>query len=149
MTSLFPILGSIAVLFVALLIFKDAIMKNKLKFCVICVAVSLTWITLLVLFFLKKFTDTTLIALLMGQSILGIYYLLEKRVKEDLKIFRLPFLLSAIVVGYSFFDIAGDIIKIIVFLSLLWIFFIFIYAYRSRPKLNKFVKKIIACCKDW
>lgn len=149
MTSLFPILGSIAVLFVVLLIFKDVIMKNKLKFCVICVAVSLTWITLLVLFFLKKFTNTTLIAILMGQSILGIYYLLEKRVKEDLKLFRLPFLLSAIVVGYSFFDIADDIAKIVISLVILWAFFIFLYLYRSKPRVNKFVKKIIACCKDW
>ena len=149
MTSLFPILGSITLLFVVLLIFKDVIMKSKLKFCVICVAVSLTWITLLALFLLNKFANTTLIALLMGQSILGIYYLLEKRVKEDLKIFRLPFLLSAIVVGYSFFDVADDIIKIIASLIVLWTFFIFLYLYRSRPKVNKFVKKIIACCKDW
>ncbi len=149
MTLLFPILGSITVLFVALLILKDVIMKNKVKFCVICVAVSLTWITLLALFFLGKFSNTTLIALLMGQSILGIYYLLEKRVKEDLKIFRLPFLLSMIVIGYSLFEVAEDMLKIVTSLLLLWIVFILLYLYRSKPRVNKFVKKIIACCKDW
>src|SRR3989344_3178232 len=96
----FNVILMITVLFFFLLLIKGIFKKwFKKEFCVICAAVSLTWITLLILSWLEIFNDKTIIALLMGMSILGIFYLVENKVKERLTLFRLPFLLSLILIG--------------------------------------------------
>jgi len=48
------------------------------KFCPICAAVSLTWLWLLLKYFLGWHVDTLLIAILMGGSVIGIMYQLKR-----------------------------------------------------------------------
>ena len=149
MNSLQLALILIVSLFIIFLILKQ-LLKGKIKeeFCVLCVSVSVTWILLLVLFWLGKFEDKILIALLMGQSTLGVFYLLDHKINDNLKIFRLPFLLTLIVAAYSLINNLKSLIYVII-LAFLWALFGIIYLYRSNVKVNGLVKRLIECCKNF
>ena len=75
MESITQILFGISISFFLLLGIKSLFKKKLEKLCVICASVSLTWIFLLILYFLGKFEDLVVIALLMGGSVVGLYYL--------------------------------------------------------------------------
>ncbi|MBC8500767.1 MAG: hypothetical protein H8D38_03310 [DPANN group archaeon] len=150
MTNIFFILISITVLFFVLLFLKELLSRRlKEKFCVICAAVSLTWITLLILYWMDIFNNQIILALLIGESTVGIFYLVDARVKDKLKMFRLPFLLTLIVIGYSLIVVPEDIVKTVIFLLVLWLIFSIIYLYSNNRKINYFVKKLLECCKRW
>lgn len=121
----------------------------KWRFCALCLSVSLTWLGLLLLFWLKKFNDSLLIAPLLGASLVGLYYLLEKKTKKQLHIFRLPFFLTLLFIVYLLLGAVKYYFELIILLLALWIFFGAIYIWRKNPKINKLVKRIIACCKNW
>jgi hypothetical protein len=147
--GLFNILLGIIILFFVVLITKQFFSKAlKEKTCAICVAVAITWVFLLVLFYLDKFENTLIIALLMGMTLLGIFYIFERNVKKELTLFRLPFLLTLIVVGY-FLLTFENLIKELVLLAVIWFVFLLIYGYRNSACLKKFVDKIVECCKKW
>lgn len=148
MTSLVYVMLAITTLFFVMLLVKESFDRKKKKFCAICAAIVLTWITLLVLNWVGKFDNKILIALLMGESILGIFYLVESKVREELKLFRLPFLLSLMLIGYFLITFEKLFVETI-FLVALWIIFLFIYSYRNNKNLNSFVNKIVECCKRW
>src|SRR3989338_7177930 len=79
------------------LFFLFLILRNfSKKICVICLSVSLTWVVLLSLYFLDIFTDKTLIAILMGQTSLGLFYLFY----DKLSVFKLPFILTFVSLIY-------------------------------------------------
>ncbi|HLC80488.1 hypothetical protein J4207_05725 [Candidatus Woesearchaeota archaeon] len=139
------LLGTSA-LFLLFLLFKQ-LLKGKLKekFCVICAAVVVTWAVLLGLSYLQKFTDKVLLAILMGESSLAVFYLLEK--KEGLKLFRLPLLLSLVTVVY-FLITPGLILESLLFVLLIWAIFGAIYLIRANPRLGKIAQKITACCRE-
>ena len=145
MEFLFYIIAGIIGLFFVLLILKN-IFKWK-KFCTLCVSVSLTWITFLVLYFLKIFQDKIIIAILMGHTSLGLFYLWEKKVKEKLKIFRLPLLLTFIFIIYIILE-NFELNSLFLILGL-WLVFYLIYLFRNNKGFNKFTKKLIECCKKW
>lgn len=149
MNSLQLALTLIFSLFVIFLILKQ-LLKGKIKeeFCVLCASVSITWISLLVLFWLGRFEDKILIALLMGQSTLGVFYLVDHKISDNLKIFRLPFLLTLIVAAYSLINNIKSL-SYVVILASLWALFGIIYLYRSNTKVNGLVKKLIECCKNF
>ena len=84
-------LAAVSGLFVAGLLAKHLLNR---RFCVVCASVSLTWLGLLGLYYFDLFDDTILLAILMGQSITGLYYFIDKKVAKSLRIFSLPFLLS-------------------------------------------------------
>src|SRR3990172_12373852 len=84
-------LAAVSGLFVAGLLAKHLLNR---RFCVVCASVSLTWLGLLGLYYFDLFDDTIMLAILMGQSITGLYYFIDKRVSKSLRIFSLPFLLS-------------------------------------------------------
>lgn len=142
------IFAAITGLFLVLLIVKTFV---KLKFCVLCASISLTWITLLILYWLNLFEDFVLIALLVGNSIVGIYYLVERKTAEKFHIFRLPFFLSLIFVGYIliFTPVIGRLIPTVILLVSLWLIFGFLFLYGHNPKLKSAVSYIINCCKNW
>lgn len=54
----------------------------RIKFCLICVLVSATWIGLLIVRGLGYAVDSALIAMLMGGSVVGLTYALGKRLNE-------------------------------------------------------------------
>ena len=94
---IWPILISILVLYLFFALTKDLIKRNfRISICAVCIAVSLTWLILLILYFAKLFDDKIIIAILMGQSIVGIMYAFDERFKKNksiaaLKIFIILF----------------------------------------------------------
>ena len=137
---LWTLIGITAVFFVLLTI--KSIFNIK-KLCAICLSVTLTWILLLILYFIGIFADKLVIAILMGHTSLGLYYILEKKVRKRLLIFRLPYLLTSISIIYFIFN--GFMINAVYFILGLWLLFILIYLF----KFNKLTKRIIECCKKW
>ncbi|MBS3092655.1 hypothetical protein J4466_04515 [Candidatus Pacearchaeota archaeon] len=151
----FIIYGIIGLFFV-LLAAKNVIeniRKNKGKnlkgnFCVICISIILTWLGLLVLYWYGLFDNILAISLLMGMSLTGIYYFIDKKIgkkNKKLKIFRLPFILTLIIIAYYVINFKGfeNIIKSALIFIILWALFVLIYFYNN----TKFIKKLIECCK--
>jgi len=145
MESLFYAIIGIIGLFFILLILKNIL--NFKKLCVLCVSVSLTWIVLLILFLTNIFTDKIIIAILMGHTSLGIFYLWEKNVREKFKIFRLPLLLTFIFIIYAVLE-NFEFNSLLLILGL-WIVFSLIYLFRNNKKFSKVAKKLIECCRNW
>ncbi len=54
----------------------------KIDICAICAAVSSTWIALLALYYAGYRIDPLMPAILMGQSVTGLMYLYERRVRK-------------------------------------------------------------------
>lgn len=73
----------------------------KLDICAICAAVSSTWIVLLALYYAGYKIDPVIPAILMGQSVTGLMYLYERRVKQTK--FRWPLAFRI------FFPLAGTL----------------------------------------
>lgn len=139
----------ITFLFFFLLSIKQLLGKRlKERFCVLCATISLTWIILLILSYLHFFTNTIFIALLMGHTSLGVFYLIEKRLKDEDKIFRLPLLLTFIAILYV---LLGGFVTFSLFIILivLWMIFLIVYLLRKEGNVGTFAKKIIECCKQW
>ncbi|MBI5065164.1 hypothetical protein HZA97_02905 [Candidatus Woesearchaeota archaeon] len=91
--TIWLILGIILVLYLFFAIFKKSIEKTaKIKVCAICLAVSLTWISLLTLYFFELFKDKIIIAILMGQSTVGIMYSFDKKFEKNKNILALKVL---------------------------------------------------------
>lgn len=109
----------------------------------------MTWLSLLVMLWSGIFEDRVIIAILMGESVLGVFYIMESLVKEELKVFRLPFLLTMITVAYFVLTFPVDILSSVLFLGLLWILFFFIYKLKTVPSFRGFVKKLVECCRRW
>lgn len=137
-------IGIILLFFIVLAIKKPIEKKVKKKICAICIAISLTWISLLILYWLNLFNNAILLALLMGHTSLALYYIAEEKLKA-FTFFRLPFLLSLIAI---FYFLASKIfsLSLILLLLALWFLFGIIFAYKTNPKINKFVKKVVECC---
>lgn len=142
------ILSSISILFFILLGIKEILKKKTKKFCAICGAVSITWVTLLILYFIGLFNNKIIIALLIGGSVVGVFYSWEHRTKREKLVFRLPLILSLFLLAY-FVLIKEIILESLIFLVFIWDLFLIIYSYRKSKKFNLFIKKIIECCKRW
>lgn len=140
------VLSVITALFVVLLITKSV---TQWKFCVICVSVSVTWMALLVLYWLGLFNQPVIIAVLMGQTIVGLYYFLENNTDEGLHIFRLPLLLTLSLAAFVALGVTTDLRYGLSLLAVLWIALSLLYFYRQNPKTKIVVDRIIACCRDW
>lgn len=82
-STIFYTLTSITVLYFLLAFLGKTIKKivGK-KICAICTAVSLTWLGLLSLWLIGFNIDPLIIAILMGQSVVGIMYQSEKYFKQ-------------------------------------------------------------------
>lgn len=140
--------GMIVSLFIFFLIAKEFLSSRyKDKVCVICFSVSTTWIILLILNYLDYFQNTLIIALFMGQSVLGLFYILENRIKEEFKLFLLPILLTLSGVAYILLN--EMINELFLFLIGLWALLIGIYSLRQGKKVRAMVNRITACCKNW
>ena len=146
MEILFLVLVGISVLFFLILWAKSFSIK---LFCAICGAVTLTWVTLLILYWKGIFSDIMIIAILMGESSLAIYYLFDTKAKEEWKFFRLPFLLSLVTLFY-FLITLSKVMQSLFFLTGLWVIFLIIYAFRYKSVVvESFMSSVMECCKRW
>ncbi len=141
MESLF--LSLIGIMGLFFLFFAIRNIFNSKKICTICLSVSLTWIFLLSLYFLKIFPDKTIIAVLMGQTSIGLFYLFY----EKLNVFKLPFLLTLTSVIYFIFE--GIKLNAMFLLAGIWVSFSLIYLFKSNKKINVFANKLVECCRKW
>lgn len=146
MNDLFLIVVGISGLFFLLLFLKTMFKK---KFCVLCGSVAGMWVLLLVLYRTDFFQNPIILALLMGQSITGIYYLLEQKLPERFHVFRLPFILSMIIGFYWLIVGTRELMYSLIFVASLWIVFSILYMFRSNRHFHNIVEKLIACCKNW
>lgn len=145
MDTITTVLIGIVILFFILLVLKNIF--NLKKFCAICISITLVWVLLLISYFLNIFIDKTIIAILMGHTSLGIFYLWEKKTKEKFKVFRLPLLLTFIFAIY--FILESFSLSSLIFIIALWLIFLLIYLFRTNKKFKTFSTKLIECCKKW
>jgi len=127
------VLLAITVLFFVLLRMREHV-------CVLCTAISLTWGTLLVLYWSGVRIDPVLLGILMGQTVLGVYYLIKKKYP----LFQLPALLTLTFVAYVAivgYDGHGPML----FLVVLWMLF---FLFTNNTFVNV-AKHIAECCKRW
>lgn len=146
MNAILLTLAILITLFAALLLAKNV---TRLKFCVICVSVSLTWISLLVMLRRGLFSDPIIVALLMGESVTGLYYLCEKRLAEHLRIFGFPFLLTFTLAAYAAVRGLRGLTPAGIVLAILWSAFLAVFVWRKNPRWRVLADKIVACCRDW
>ena len=139
------IFAGITLFFFVILALKNIL--NIKKTCAICLSVILAWAVLLVLYFLVIFTDKMIIAVLLGHTSLGLYYIFERKVKKSVLVFRLPLLLTFIFIIYSILERFS--FNTFTFLIILWFIFSLIYSFKNIKGFNKFATKIIDCCKRW
>ena len=141
---MFYVFLAISLMFIASLVIKNLVNK---AFCSLCVAVASVWLVLLFLYKTDRFSDGILLALLVGQSITGIFYLAYRKLPKSLRIFSLPFFLSLTAVFYML--ISADIqLAVFILLAVLWLAAWIIFTYRNDPA-KKAVAKILAkCCED-
>ena len=135
----------IVVVFYAVLALKPVL---KLSVCSICAAVSLSWVTLLALRAFDWYSNDVLLALLMGMSVVGGYYLWERHAKSDQLIFRLPVLLSLAYFAWSVILLQLDL-ALFTLIAVVWLLHGLLYVYRNSPSIKPRVDKIIACCSNW
>ncbi|MBI4153955.1 hypothetical protein HY501_01335 [Candidatus Woesearchaeota archaeon] len=147
MMSLQGIFVVVTFLFFMFLLLKDAAGK-KVRSCPLCAAIFLTWASLLILWKLNRFTDSVILALLLGESIAGIYHLVEKKASDNLLFFRLPFLLTLTLLGYVLISGFAGIATTAGLLVLLWAIFLAIFGYKQKAAFRSLVDKVIACCKE-
>jgi len=135
---------------IAIAFYATSALKSHLRLtiCSICIAVSFSWIGLLALRQLGWFNNDIILAILLGQSVVGIYYLWERHARREWLIFRLPMLLTLSLAAWILVSTKIDI-AIIVVVGLIWLFHGLLYYYRTRPKVKSHVDKLIDCCSRW
>jgi len=145
MTLTLTVLLSVTSLFAVFLAAKSLL---KIKICPLCAGVFITWTALLVMSWLGYAVDRTIVAVLVGESVVGLYHLAEKKFKEEWGVFRLPFLLSLTLAAIFLLDAERRPLSAIVFLAILWLLLALVHAWRNYPAGRGLVKKLIACCRD-
>ena len=139
------VLLAIATLFVIYLLVKAGL---GWKFCVLCAAVSSTWLVLLVLYKTGRFGDPVLLALLLGLSVTGIFYFVQRRVPATLRVFTLPFFLSLTAIAYFAVQGVSGVLPVMGLLLALWLAAYLVFAYRNDPGKKPVVNAVIDCCKE-
>lgn len=136
---------SIIGVFYGVLVLKSLV---KLPVCSICAAVSASWMGLLALRIFDWYSNDLLIALLMGMSVVGGYYLWERHAKNERLIFRLPVLLTLASLAWTVVILRFDFALLSITASV-WLAHGLLYMYRNSPSLKPRVDRIIACCSNW
>ncbi|PIN71235.1 hypothetical protein COT60_03050 [Candidatus Pacearchaeota archaeon CG09_land_8_20_14_0_10_30_9] len=149
MDLLFLVVLGISFLFFIFLGIKELVSKNsKKEFCVVCASIFLTWVLLLILNSLNLFQNKIIIAILIGESTLGLFYLINKKFKA-MEIFKLPLILTLIVLGYTLLEGFTYSNEVLIFLGILWLFFGFIFFFRKNITFRKFANKLVECCRNF
>lgn len=138
----------LAIFIVITLIFTLAVLaRNKLnlRICAMCVSIAITWLGLLLLYKLSRFHDPILLAILMGQSISGLFYTLKDRVPKELRIFTLPFFLTLTAIFYALVT-SKLVVPAFVLLAVLWTAGWLIFTSRNDPGKKDLANATMDCC---
>lgn len=137
---------SIIILFFAFALSKADIEKTlKIKVCAICYAVGFTWLGLLILNFANLIEiDKTLIAVLMGGSVVGIMYRLIKSWYLQLVELTGGFLAVYYLLNEKWENLFFSIVIFILIAGLLFIFFGIKNS--QTTKNNTLKEKLEHCC---
>ena len=130
-------------------LFARSLGSGRLKFCAVCVTVSLTWLFLLTARLLGYAVNPILIGVLMGESVVGLYYLIEKKAPVAWQIFRWPYIITMTVMVYLIVGVRSGAWQAILLLILMWIIWGSVFALRKFPSIKKITQRLIACCRDW
>jgi len=141
------ILATTAIFLTAL--FAHSLGLGRLKFCAVCVTVGLAWLSLLAIRLFGYAVDPVLIGILMGESVVGLYYLIEKRAPAAWQIFRWPYIITMTVVVYLIAGARSGAWPAVWLLALIWIIWGAVFALRKYPSIKKIAERLIACCRDW
>lgn len=146
MTPLAWLFAALIGIFFVLLAAKHVLKK---EFCVLCASVSLTWLGFLMAYKLGRWMDPTPILVLMGGSVVGIYYLLDRRVRALWHVFRLPFFLTLVLAVLAVFYPVRVLVTPALLTAGAWFFMSFIYFLRHIPGVKSFFKQLLECCRNW
>lgn len=145
-------LSEIVWVFIAIIVlfYTTSFLKPLLNInlCSICLAVSLSWITLLVLRVFGLFDNSLIIALLVGESVVGGYYLWDRQAKKSWLIFRLPVLLTLTFIAWCIVSLQFDLILACI-IGAVWAIHFWLYFYKTKPSVKTYFDKLIACCSRW
>ena len=141
------VLAAIVLGFAVLLAVKRA---SGLRFCVLCASLAGTWLVLLGLYRAGAYGNPLLLALLMGQSVTGLHYLLEKKVPDDLLVFRLPFVLTLTALAYLLLAPGAPVAAALAaVLAVAWAAALAVYARRDVGRFRRLARQLVECCRDW
>ena len=137
---------SITILFGFFLFLRSV---GLLKICALCLAVSSTWIVLLIAYYKSEIMiDPLILGVLMGGSVVGLMYLLEKKIPEKYMIFRLAF--YSTLSSWVYFALKRAIVyRATLVLLVVWIISLAIFMSRRRKGVKVWFENIISCCKNW
>lgn len=135
----------LVVFFVGLLGVKAV---SGVRVCALCGAVSGTWVVLLGMYHVGSYANRTVIALLVGQSIVGGFYLVRNRVAEPYEVYSLPAFLTATVLGYTLL-VPAVLLEALAVVALTWLAAGILFAYRENQRVEALFDEVVACCRDW
>lgn len=137
----------LAAWYVIFLIVKSR--RDKPFPCAFCLATVATWTVGLALTTLGLFHAPLVLAVLMGQSSLGIFFKLKERAPETMAMIQLPYFFTAIVLTLIVLNgWHADFVQPLMLTALTWAAAILVLAYRTRSWMRQLVKHIAACCKN-
>lgn len=145
MINVLDALIGLIILFFLLLGIKN---WKEWSFCAICTVSTLTWIALGGLYVLGLFDSLILIVLMAGMTLHGLYQLWEEKTSRKYLVFRLPVLLTSVILLYQIFiwEISLELFGLLI---AVWILFLTLYFYRENSRFEAYVDDIIECCRDW
>lgn len=138
------------ILLVAFFVSVMVLQKVSGKYlCALCASVSLTWLTLLILYFNSYQVDLMMVGILMGGSAVGIMYYLFKD-KNSFQIFKFPFLITLFWLIYLLVaGVSNKVGKDFLIIGVLWFAFIAIYLFNKNGHWKEWGQRIIECCRNW
>lgn len=116
--------------------------------CPLCLAVTMTWVILLATLATGYITEPLIIGILMGQTVVGSYYVVRERLPSSYRLFSLPYILTLTAGAYMLLTGQIDLLSVLL-LTGIWAVFIGLYAYRRHPRVHETVDAVIECCRDW
>ena len=121
----------------------------NIRVCLICAGVSLTWLTMLLLRFLGYPISIPILAMLMGGSVVGIAYQLERRLPEghSALLFKMAFIPIGFIAAYGI--ILEQWFLSVVTIAILALTYFSCQAWTPRPASGEQLelkKKLEDCC---
>ncbi len=116
--------------------------------CALCAAVSATWLIFLLGAIAWGVPVRSIVAIMVGQSAVGLMYMAAKKIPEDFLVFRLAYICLALVLSALIGGIPAGRLTLSIITGL-WIISIILYLYRKNPLVRALFEKIISCCKNW